>query len=40
MSLLLRIWDAFWPFEDGYLLGFVFAKFFFLLQKAALYEDI
>ena len=43
MPLLLRIWNAFWPFEDCYLLGFVFAQcffFFFLLPKAALYEDI
>ena len=35
MPLLLRIWNAFWPFEDCYLLGFVFAQFFFLLPKAA-----
>ena len=34
MPLLLRIWNAFWPFEDCYLLGFVFAQFF-LLSKAA-----
>ena len=25
----LRIWNAFWPFEDCYLLDFVFAQFFF-----------
>ena len=28
MPLLLRIWNAFWPFEDCYLLGFVFAQCF------------
>ena len=39
MPLLLKILNAFWPFEDCYLLGFVFAQFF-LLPKAALYEDI
>ena len=45
MPLLLRIWNAFWPFKNCYLFGFVFAVFFFfffffLLPKAALYEDI
>ena len=41
MPLLLRILNGFWPFEDCYLLGFVFAQFFFFLPpKAALYEDI
>ena len=39
MSLLLKILNAFWPFEDCYLLGFVLAHFF-LLPKAALCEDI
>ena len=39
MPLLLRIWNAFWPFQDCYLLGFVSAQFF-LLPKAALYEHI
>ena len=39
MPLLLRIWNAFWPFQDCYLLGFVFAQYF-LLPKAALYEHI
>ena len=39
MPVLLRIWNAFWPFEDCYLLGFVFVQSF-LLPKAALYEDI
>ena len=38
-TLLLRIWNAFWPSEDWCLLGFVFAQFF-LLPKAAMYEDI
>ena len=33
MPLLLRIWNPFWPFEDCYLLGFVFAQFFFYYQK-------
>ena len=33
MPLLLRIWNAFWPFEDCYLLGFVFAQFFFYCLK-------
>ena len=28
MPLLLRKWNVFWPFEDFYLLGFVFAQFF------------
>ena len=32
MPLLLRIWNAFWPFEDCYLLGFVFAQFFNCLK--------
>ena len=32
MPLLLRIWNAFWPFEDCYLLGFVFAQFFYCLK--------
>ena len=42
MPLVLKIVNAFWPFEDCYLLGFVFVLFFFffLLPKAALYEDI
>ena len=31
MPLLLRIWHAFWPFEDCYLFGFVSAQFFFLI---------
>ena len=39
MPLLLRKWNAFWPFEDCYLLGFVFVQFV-LLPKSALYEDI
>ena len=39
MSLFLRIWNDFWPFQDCYLLGFVFAQYF-LLPKAALYEHI
>ena len=30
MPLLLRIWNVVWPFEDCYLLGSVFAHFFFL----------
>ena len=34
MPLLLMIWNAFWPFEDCYLLGFVFAQYL-LLPKAA-----
>ena len=29
MPLLLRIWHAFWPFEDCYLFGFVSAQLFF-----------
>jgi len=33
MPLFLRIWNAFWPFEDCYLLGFVFAEFFFYCLK-------
>ena len=39
---VMRTCNAFWPFEDCYLLGFVFAQFFFffLLPKAALYDDI
>ena len=28
IALLLRIWNAFWPFEDCYLLALVFAQFF------------
>ena len=40
MPLLLKILNAFWPFEDCYLLGIVFAQFFFLMPKAVLYEDI
>ena len=32
ISLLLRIWNAFWPFEDCYLLGFVFAQFFYCVK--------
>ena len=32
MPLLLRIWNAFWPFQDCYLLGFVFAQFFYFLK--------
>ena len=32
MPLLLRIWNIFWPFEDCYLLGFVFAQFFYCLK--------
>ena len=32
MPLLLRIWNAFWPFEDCYLLGFVFAQYFYCLK--------
>ena len=32
MTLLLRIWNAFWPFEDCYLLGYVFAQFFYCLK--------
>ena len=32
MPLLLRIWNAFWPFQDCYLLGFVFAQFFYCLK--------
>ena len=40
MPLLLRIWNAFWPFQDCYLLGFVCPQFFFLLPKAALNKDI
>ena len=32
MPLLLRIWNAFWPFEDCYLLAFVFAQFFYCLK--------
>ena len=40
MPLLLKILNAFWPFEDLYLLGFFMFNFFFLLPKAALYEDI
>ena len=39
MSLLLKILNALRPFEVCYLLGFVFVQFF-LLPKAALYEDI
>ena len=33
MPLFLSIWNAFWPFEDCYLLGFVFAHFFFYCLK-------
>ena len=32
MPLFLRIWNAFWPFEDCYLLGFVFVQFFYCLK--------
>ena len=32
MPLLLKIWNAFWPFEDRYLLGYVFAQFFYCLK--------
>ena len=32
IPLLLRIWNAFWPFQDYYLLGFVFAQFFYCLK--------
>ena len=32
MPLLLMIWNAFWPFEDCYLLGLVFANFFYCLK--------
>ena len=32
MPHLLRIWNAFWPFEDCYLLGFIFAQFFYCLK--------
>ena len=32
MPLLLKILNAFWPFEDCYLLGFVFAQFFYCLK--------
>ena len=32
MPLLLRVWNAFWPFKDCYLLGFVFAHFFYCLK--------
>ena len=32
MPLLLRILNGFWPFEDCYLLGFVFAQFFYCLK--------
>ena len=32
MPLLFRIWNAFWLFQDCYLLGFVFAQFFYCLQ--------
>ena len=32
MPLLLRIWNAFWPFKNCYLLGFVFAQFFYYLK--------
>ena len=34
MPLLFRIWNAFWPFKDCYLLGFVFAQFFLLTKDA------
>ena len=33
MPIFLRIWNAFWPFQDCYLLGFVFALFFFYCLK-------
>ena len=33
MSLLLKILNAFWPFEVYYLLGFVFVQFFFYCLK-------
>ena len=32
MPLLLRIWNAFWPFEDCYLPGFVFVQCFYCLK--------
>ena len=32
MPLFLRIWNAFWPFQDCYLLGFVFAQVFYCLK--------
>ena len=32
IPFLLRIWNAFWPFEDCYLLGFVFTQFFYCLK--------
>ena len=36
IPLLLRIWNVFWPFEDCYLLGFVFAQFFNCLKLPCL----
>ena len=32
MPLFLKKLNAFWPFEDCYLLGFVFAQFFYCLK--------
>ena len=36
LPLLLRIWNAFWPFKDCYLLGFVFAHFFYCLKLSCM----
>ena len=32
MPLFLRIWNAFWPFQDCYLLGFLFPQCFYCLK--------
>ena len=32
MTLFLRIWNAFWPFQDCYLLGFVYLQCFYCLK--------
>ena len=41
MPLLFRIWNAFWLFQDCYLLGFVFAQFFYCLKLPCMkiYKD-
>ena len=36
LPLLLRIWNTFWPFKNCYLLGFVFAPFFYCLKLSCM----
>ena len=40
MTLLLSIWNAFWPFEDCYLLDFFFLLNFFLLLCMKIYKHL